>query len=201
MRVGATKPALLRALVAAAVWGKVGVNRSDGEAGMYPDDGIAAAAKFAPGAKGRMPDDKARAALESLMGAEVVRWALAALRDNTDEEEEQDDNNEEEPSDDGNEDGFVITQDNNTEDNETSGGEPPKVQRVGGWKAHQQTHKEAHHLADRGGGMLGLASDGKDGKTQGSKARPGSLAINEDINARAPEARQGILASDASKSH
>jgi hypothetical protein len=75
------------------------------------------------------------------------------------------------------------------------------VQHAGGQIAHQQTHKEARHLADRGGGTLGLALDGKDGKTQGSKARPGSPAINKDIIARAPEARQGSLASDASKSH
>ncbi len=121
-----------------------------------------------------MPDNKTRAALESITGAKVVRRALAALRDNTNEEEEQDDNNKEEPSDDGNKDGFVVTQDNNTKDNRTLGGESPKVQRAGGWKAYQQTHKEAYHLADRGGGKLGLASDGKDGKTRGSKARPGS---------------------------
>ncbi len=75
------------------------------------------------------------------------------------------------------------------------------MQRASGWKAHQQTHKEAHHLADRGGGTLGLALDGEDGKTWSSKARPRSRAVNEDINARAPEARQGSLALDASKSH
>jgi hypothetical protein len=200
-RVGATKSALLRASTAAAIRGKVGANRGDGGAGMYPDDGVTAAAKLAPGAKGRMPNDKARAALKSLTGAKVVRRALAALRDNTDEEEEQDDNNEEEPSDDSDKHRFVVTQDNDTKDNETSGGEAPKVQQAGGQKAHQQTHKEAHHLADRGGGTFGLALDGKDGKTRGSKARPGSWAINKDINAWAPEARQGSLALDASKSH
>jgi hypothetical protein len=54
---------------------------------------------------------------------------------------------------------------------------------------------------DRGGGTLGLASDGKDGKTRNSKARPGSWAVNEDRNIRAPKTRQGSLASDASKSH
>ncbi len=93
--VGATKPALLRASAAATVWGKVGVRCGDGSAGMYPDDGVAAAARFAPGAKGRMPDDKAKAALESLTGAEVVRRALEALRDDTNEEAEQDDGNKE----------------------------------------------------------------------------------------------------------
>jgi hypothetical protein len=40
-----------------------------------------------------MPNNKARAALESLPGAKVVRRALAALRNDTNEEEEQDDNN------------------------------------------------------------------------------------------------------------
>jgi hypothetical protein len=50
---------------------------------MYLDDGVAAAARFAPGAKGSMPNNKAKAALESLTGAEVVRRALAALRDDT----------------------------------------------------------------------------------------------------------------------
>ncbi len=95
---------------------------------MYPDDGIVAAAKFAPGAKGRMPDDEARAALESLTGTKVVKRALAALRDDTNEEEEQDNNNKEEPSNDSDKDGFVVTQDNNTKDDETLGGEAPKVQ-------------------------------------------------------------------------
>jgi hypothetical protein len=95
---------------------------------MYPDDGIAAAARFVPGAKGRMPNDEARTALESLMGAEIVRRALAALRDNTDKEEDQDDDDKEEPSGDGNDSGFVITQDNNSKDDETSGSEAPKVQ-------------------------------------------------------------------------
>jgi hypothetical protein len=87
---------------------------------MYPDNGIAAAARFVPGAKGRMPKDKARTALESLMGAEAVRRALAALCDDTD--------NEEEPSGDGDDSGFLITQDNDSEDNKTSGNEAPKVQ-------------------------------------------------------------------------
>ncbi len=49
--------------------------------------------------------------------------------------------------------------------------------------------------------MLNLASDGEDGKTQNSKARPGRRSVNEDRNARALEARQGSRASDASKSH
>jgi hypothetical protein len=168
---------------------------------MYPDDGVAAAARFVPGAKGCMPNDEARTALESLMGAEVVRRALAALRDDTDEEEEQDDNDEEEPSGNGNDSGFVITQDDDSEDNETSGGEAPKVQRGSGREAHKQTHKEPPPLTDRGGGTLGLASDGEDGKTRNSKTRPGSRSINEDRNTRAPKATQGSLASDASKSH
>ncbi len=122
-RVGATKPALLQALAAAAVGGKVGAKRGDSCMGMYPDDGVAAAANFAPGAKGRMPNNKARAALDSIMGAKVLRRALAALRDDTNNEEEQDNNNKEEPSNDGNEDGFVVTQDDDTKDDKTSGGE------------------------------------------------------------------------------
>ncbi len=158
-RMGATKPALLQASVATAVRGKVGARRGDGGAKMCLDNGIAAAARFAPGVEGPMPDDEARAALESLPGAKVVRRALAALRDDTDDEEEQDDDNEEEQSNDGKEDGFVVTQDDNTKDNETSGGEAPKVQQASGWKAHQQTHKEAHHLAYRGGRTLGLSSE------------------------------------------
>jgi hypothetical protein len=160
---------------------------------MYPDNGVTAAARFAPGAKGPMPDDKAKAVLESLTGAEVVRRALEALRDDTNEEAEQEDNNEEEPSGNSNDNGFVVTQDNNTKDDETSGGEAPKVQRASGRKAHQQT--------DRGGETLGLASDGEDGKTRNSKARPGRQAVNEDRNARALKAGQGSRASDASKSH
>jgi hypothetical protein len=56
-----------------------------------------------------MPDDKARAAFEGLPGAEVVRRALTALRDNT--------NNKEEPGNNEEEDRFVITQENNTKDN------------------------------------------------------------------------------------
>jgi hypothetical protein len=160
---------------------------------MYPDNVVAAAARFAPRAKGHMPDDKAKAALKSLTGTEVVRRALEALRDNTDEEAEQYNDNKEDPSGDSDDDGFVITQDDNTKDNETSGGEAPKVQRASGRKAHQQT--------GRGGGTLNLASDGEDGKTRNSKARPGRRAINEDRNAGALEARQGSWASDASKSH
>jgi hypothetical protein len=148
-----------------------------------------------------MPNNKARTALESLTGAEVVRRELAALRDDTDKEEEQDDDDEEEQSGDGNNSGFVITQDNDSEDDETSGSEVPKVQRGSGWEAHKQTHKEAPPLTDRGGGTLGLALDGEDGKTRNSKARPGSQAINKDRNTWSPEARQGSLASDASTSH
>jgi hypothetical protein len=67
--VGATKPSLLQASAAATVRGEVGARRGDSGAGMYPDNGIAAAARFAPGAKGHMLDDKAKAALESLTGA------------------------------------------------------------------------------------------------------------------------------------
>jgi hypothetical protein len=200
-RGGATKPASLQALASAAIRGEVGARRGDGGAGMYPDDSVAAAARFVPGAKGRMPNTEARTALESLTGAEVVRKVLAALRDDTDEEEEQDNDNEEEPSGDGNDSGFVITQDDDSKDNETSGGEAPKVQQGSGREAHKQTHKEAPPLTDRGGGTLGLASDGEDEKTRNSKARPGSRAINKDRNTRAPEARQSSLASDASKSH
>jgi hypothetical protein len=149
-----------------------------------------------------MPNDGLGAAPESITGAEVMRRALAAHRDNTYKEAEQDNNNnEEEPSSDSIEDGFVITQDNNTKDNETSDGEAPKVQQASGRKAHQQTHKEACHLADRGGGTLGLALDGKDRKTWNPKARSGRRAINKDRNARALEVRQGSRALDTSKSH
>jgi hypothetical protein len=158
-RMGAVKSALLRASAAAAIRGKVGARRGDGGAGMCPDDGVMAAARFALGVKGRMPDNKARAALESLPGAEVVRRALAALRNDTDDEEEQDDDNEEEQSNGDKEDGFIVIQDDNTGYNETLGGEAPKVQQASGWKAQQQTHKEAHHLAYRGGGTLGLSSE------------------------------------------
>jgi hypothetical protein len=56
-RGGATKPASLQALASAAIRGKVGARHRDGGAGMYPNDGIAAAARFVPGAKGRMPND------------------------------------------------------------------------------------------------------------------------------------------------
>jgi hypothetical protein len=81
---GATKPALLQALGAAAVRGKVGARRRDGGTRIHPDNGVVAAAQFALWVEGLMPDDKARAALESLPGAMVVRRALAALRNDTD---------------------------------------------------------------------------------------------------------------------
>jgi hypothetical protein len=127
-RVGTTKPALIQALAAATIRGKVGVRRGDGGAEMYPDDGVAAAARFDPGAMGRMPDNEAKAELKCSTGAEVVRRALAALHDDTDEETERYDDNKEEPSGDGNNDGFVVTQDNDTKDNKTLGSEAPKVQ-------------------------------------------------------------------------
>jgi hypothetical protein len=66
-----------------------------------------------------MPDDKARAAFEVLPCTEVVRRALAALHDDT--------NNEEELGNDKEEDRFVVTQDNNTKDDETLGNKAPKV--------------------------------------------------------------------------
>ncbi len=122
-RVDATKPALLQALAAAAVGGEVGAKRGDSCAEMYPDNGVTAAANFAPGAKGHMPDNKARATLDSLTGTKVVRRALAALCNDTNDKEEQDDDNKEEPSDDGDKDGFVVTQDDDTKDNKASGGE------------------------------------------------------------------------------
>ncbi len=50
---------------------------------MRPDDGVAAAARFALGVKGRMLDNKGRAALESLLGAKVVRRTLTAPRNDT----------------------------------------------------------------------------------------------------------------------
>jgi hypothetical protein len=96
--VGANKPTLLQTLAAATVRSEVGARRGDGGAGIYPDDGVVAAARSAPGAKGRMPNDGSEAALEGITGAKVVRGALAALRDDIDEEAEQDDNNEEEQS-------------------------------------------------------------------------------------------------------
>jgi hypothetical protein len=73
----------LRALAAAAVRGEVGARCGDGGARMRPDNGVVAAAQFALGVEGRMPDNKAWATLESLPGAKVVRRALAALRNNT----------------------------------------------------------------------------------------------------------------------
>jgi hypothetical protein len=76
----------------------------DGGVGMCPDDDVVTAARLALGVKGRMPDNKARAALKSLPGAKVVR----------------DNNNKEEQSNDNGEDGFVLTQDKDTMDNETS---------------------------------------------------------------------------------
>jgi hypothetical protein len=94
--VGAKKPTLLQTLAAATVRSEVSARRGDGSVGIYPDDGVAAAARSAPGAKGRMPNNGSEAALESMMGTEVVRRALAALRDNIYEEAERDDNNEKE---------------------------------------------------------------------------------------------------------
>jgi hypothetical protein len=94
--------------------GGAGTIRGDGSTGMHSDDSITAAAQLALGFEGRMPDDKARAAFEGLPRAEVVRRALAALRNDIDDKEE--------PGDKEVEDGFVVTQDNNTEDNKTSGG-------------------------------------------------------------------------------
>jgi hypothetical protein len=125
--VGATKPELIHALAAATVRGEVSMRRGDGGAGMYPDDGVAAAARFDPRAMGRISNDKAKAELECSTGAEVVRRALAALRDDTNEEAERYNNNEEEPSGGGNNYGFILTQGANTEDNETLGSEAPKV--------------------------------------------------------------------------
>jgi hypothetical protein len=79
----ATKPALLQALVAAAVRGKVGTRRGDSSVRMRPDDGVVAAAQFALRVEGRMPHDKVRATLKSRPGTMVVRRVLAALRNNT----------------------------------------------------------------------------------------------------------------------
>jgi hypothetical protein len=44
---GITKPALLQALAAAAVRGKVGTRRRDGGMRIRPDNGVVAAAQFA----------------------------------------------------------------------------------------------------------------------------------------------------------
>jgi hypothetical protein len=86
---------------------------------MCPDNNVAAAARLAHGVEGRMPDNKARATLESLPGAKVVRRVLAALCNDTNKEEEQDDNNKEGQGNNDGEDGFIVTQDNNTDDNKT----------------------------------------------------------------------------------
>jgi hypothetical protein len=94
--VGAKKPMLLQTLAAATVRSEVGARRGDGGAGIYPDDGVAAAARSAPGAKGRMPNDGSKAVLEGITGAKVVRGALAALRDDINKEVERYDDNEEE---------------------------------------------------------------------------------------------------------
>jgi hypothetical protein len=161
---------------------------------MYPDDGVAAAARFVPRAKGRMPNDEARAALESLTGAEVVRRALAALRDDTDKEEEQDNNNEEEPSGKGDNNGFIITQDDDSEDNETSGGEAPKVQRASGRKAHQQTHKEPPPSPT---GVTGRSTWPRTARME----KPGTPRPGQDRHNRALEARHGSLTLDTSTSH
>jgi hypothetical protein len=73
----------LQALAAVAIRGKVGARRGNGGTRMRPDDSVGAAAQFALGVEGRMPDNEARAALESLPGTKVVRRALAALRNDT----------------------------------------------------------------------------------------------------------------------
>jgi hypothetical protein len=52
--------------------------------------------RSAPGAKGRMPNDGSKAALEGITGAKVMRGVLAALHDNINKEAEQDNDNEEE---------------------------------------------------------------------------------------------------------
>ncbi len=80
---GAMKPALLQASAAAAIRGKLGARQGDGGMRMRLVNGVVAAARFALGIEGRMPRDKARATLESLPGAMVVRRALAALRNDT----------------------------------------------------------------------------------------------------------------------
>jgi hypothetical protein len=63
---------------------------------MRPEDDVAAAAGLALGVEGCMPNNKARAAVESHPGAKVVRRVLAALRNDTDEEEDQDNDDKEE---------------------------------------------------------------------------------------------------------
>jgi hypothetical protein len=77
--VGAKKMTLIQTLVATTIRSGVGTRCRDGGAEIYPDDGIVAAARSAPGAKGHMPNDGSGAALESITGAEVVMRALAAL--------------------------------------------------------------------------------------------------------------------------
>jgi hypothetical protein len=94
--------------------------RGDGGTGTRPDDNVTGAAQLALGFEGRMPNNKVRAAFEGLPRAKVVRRALAALRDDTDDKKE--------PGNDEEEDGFVITQDNNTKDNKALGRKAPKIQ-------------------------------------------------------------------------
>jgi hypothetical protein len=145
--------------------GRAGAICGDGSTGTCPDNDVAAAAQVALGFEGRMPNNAARAAFEGFQGAEVMRRALAALRNDTNDEEEPGNNN--------NEDGFVVTQDNNTKDDKTLGGKAPKGQQESSREAHQKTHKEAHHPAYGGGWTIELSSDSKDGETGAPNVRPG----------------------------
>jgi hypothetical protein len=140
-----------------------------------------------------MFDNKTRTAFVGLLGAEVVRRALVALRNDT--------NNEEDPGNNNKEDGFVITQENNTEYNKTSGSKAAKVQQKRGSEAHQKTHEEAHPPAYRGGGTLDLTSDDEDEEAGAPKAKSGSLLVNKGGKVRAPKARQGSLSLDAPKAN
>jgi hypothetical protein len=135
MSVGAKKPAPLQASSAVAARGPpvtrsggAGVIRRDGSAGTRPDDNIAAAAQLALVFKGCMPNNAVRAAFEGFVGAKVVRRALVALPNDT--------NDEDEPGHNDKEYGLFVTQDNNTKDNETLGSKAPKVQQGSGREAH-----------------------------------------------------------------
>jgi hypothetical protein len=200
MSIGAKKPAPLQALAAVAARGpsvtrsgRAGAIRGDGGAGTCPDNNVMAAAQLALVFEGCMPDNAARAAFEGFPGAEVVRRAPAALRNNT--------NDEEEPGAQDKEDGFIIAQDNDTKEDKTLSSKAPKVQQGSSREAHQKTQEEAHHHAYGGGRTLGLSSDGEDGETGAPDTRPGSLPIDKGRKARLPNARQGSLSLNAPKAN
>ena len=192
MSFGAKKPAPLQASSAVATRGPsvtrlggAGAIRVDSGTGMCADNNVAAGARLALGFEGHMPNNAARDAFEGFPGVEVVRRALAALRDDT--------NNEDEPGNDDKEDGLVVTQDNDTEDNETLGGKAPKVQQGSGREAHQKTHEEAD--AQMGLGRRGREGPGPQGQASGRRrglgAGQGGLLCgrSEEAQPRGPPGR------------